>query len=156
MVVYIIDTSAWISLSEKYPLDKNASLWKKLEGLINDGKIVCPTAVRKEIKKEFNPKLHHWCRRNKTKLFVHNSELIAQVEKVLEKNDSWKNNKKQSSMADPHVVGLAVIYSKKIPSTIIVTQESKNINKNIPKTAEKFRVACIDMDGLIKREALMS
>ncbi|MGC1376738.1 MAG: DUF4411 family protein [Anaerolineales bacterium] len=53
MTIYCIDTSSIISAwSERYPIKNFPGFWKHFEQLIDDGRLVSPDEVRREIIKK--------------------------------------------------------------------------------------------------------
>lgn len=47
---YVVDTSSLIDLARHYPRKAFPGLWKKIEVLVAEGRLVAPLQVYKEIK----------------------------------------------------------------------------------------------------------
>ena len=72
---YIVDTSVLILLAQHYPKDIFASLWTSIEKLIEDGSILAPREVLKEIEQGGDDELIKWCKKYRRMFYMDN--LIA-------------------------------------------------------------------------------
>jgi hypothetical protein len=78
--VYCIDTSSLIELKIKYPREVFPTLWEKMEELIQNGQIIAPIEVKKEIEKG-DDELKKWVRgKKRNRMFIKPDE--NQVMKV--------------------------------------------------------------------------
>jgi hypothetical protein len=60
---YVIDTSALIDL-KPYPKDIFKSVWKNVEKLITDGRLIAPSEVREELLKQ-RDEIQQWAKTQK-------------------------------------------------------------------------------------------
>jgi hypothetical protein len=80
--VYCIDTSSLIELKIKYPREVFPTLWEKMEELIQNGRIIAPIEVKKEIERG-DDELKKWVRgKKRNRMFIKPDE--NQVMKVKE------------------------------------------------------------------------
>ena len=74
---YVIDSCSLIELNRKYPIDIFPTVWKKVEILIDNGFLVSPKEVLKEIEKG-DDNLKEWAKKQ-TKLFKNLSARQIQI-----------------------------------------------------------------------------
>jgi hypothetical protein len=60
-VIYIIDSSSLIELKMRYPVSTFPGVWKKIEGLIREGRLIAPKEVLEEIKRR-DDELSQWAK----------------------------------------------------------------------------------------------
>ncbi|RZN14978.1 MAG: DUF4411 family protein [Methanosarcinales archaeon] len=61
---YIIDTSSLVQLNRNNPLDVFPTIWKKLEALIKENRLVAPKEVLLEISQN-DDQLNKWAKNQK-------------------------------------------------------------------------------------------
>lgn len=156
-----MDTSSWIDLASKYPVDKDP-IWDKLQTLVDDKRIICPIEVFNELEYKKDREPYNWCKQNK-QMFIKSSDEIRSMAIALKnKNANWRSRARAGyPTADPRIISLAKYYAdpqRKFDktSTVIVTGESPKYKLGIPKTAEKYGIKCINMYEFIEQEALES
>ena len=59
--VYVVDTSALVDASIRHPQDTFPNVWKRLSGIVTDGRLISPTEVLKELEKKDDDVLS-WCK----------------------------------------------------------------------------------------------
>ncbi len=62
--IYIVDSSAWINLSQNYPKDVFSGLWASIENLIKNQRIISPKEVYKEIERR-DDELAIWSKKHR-------------------------------------------------------------------------------------------
>ena len=82
MDIYIIDTSSLIEMKDKYPVDVSLfkPVWKKVEEVCQEGRLIAPVQVLKEIE-QVDDELKRWAK-SKRKIFI--KPYKSQCDKVLE------------------------------------------------------------------------
>lgn len=170
MNIYCIDTSSLIELKGKYPETIFPTLWRKIEELIQEKRLIAPIEVKKEIEKG-DDKLKNWVRSKKrNKMFIKPDSF--QVEKVKEILSRFaflsKPEKPDELSADPWLIALAAkkneeedaknllfqregnyIYKK---NYIVVTEESKRKLERIPAVCNEFGIECINLLEMLEKE----
>lgn len=155
---YVIDSSSLIELSRMNPMDIYESVWKNLEVLLENGFLISPEEVMKEVSKK-DDELRNWTKQHK-KMFIQLDEF--QIQKVIEiqsKYPSFVDPDKENPVADPFVIALAL---EKDPQQTIIPMEKKRIvvseeklrgNKiKIPYVCQQYDIECIDVFELFRRE----
>ena len=150
MTVYCIDTSSLIAAwQERYPIEHFPSFWTKVDGLINDGRIISPIEVRNEISKR-SDELHAWLK-SRPAMFRELDEAIQiEAAQILAKFPRLVGERKLRTSADPFVIALA-----RVEGLQIVTDEKPtgSLNRpNIPDVCTALQMIPYDLLQLIKAE----
>ena len=151
-MTYCFDTSSFIHAAVRaYPFKNVPSFWVKLNELIDEGRLVCPRAVIKEIEQK-DDDLHAWIRRCSPNMTVeHDAEIQGVVAEIMGDPEMSKlvDVEKDRSTADPFVIGLA-----RTRGLILVTQEDRGRGKapKIPNIAEMMNIKHIKLVELMVRE----
>ncbi len=152
-VMYSIDTSALIAaFHERYPIGNFPSLWRKIETLIKNRRLKMAQIVFEEAMRD--TEIKRWCDENQLKPYFQvaiDESVQEKVSDVLSKFPRLVDNRTGKSGADPWVIALALTDE----NYIVLTEENPTESKNRPKIPDvctHFRVECIKMVDLIKRE----
>jgi hypothetical protein len=154
--VYCIDSSSIFELKDYYKPERFQVVWRDIETLIEEGRLVSPMEVYYEIK---DPELAEWKKSKKGQLFIEIDEEQAEIVKeIQDKFPDLVNPDKPETDADPFVVGLAVSLKKRreksfLPIVIIViTEEKRRANRQIPDVCDFYGIDCIKMTDLFDVE----
>lgn len=165
--LYIIDTSSLIQIKDHYDRRILPGIWKDLEQLIIDQRLIAPEEVKNEILYG-DDSLVPWVQ-NHVRMFYPNSDLIGLTQSVvlkefprMAKEDSEKPN------ADPFVVALTLMISQGPQQSlisfnpIVVSDEKSDLIKNsklpssqikkIPDVCNHFDLKCINHLEMFKLE----
>lgn len=149
MSIYSFDTSAWLQCWARfYPRDVFPALWGRLEGMLDDGKIICSDEVLRELAKQEDD-LTKWLR-GKPETFVELSEDVQDAtNEILARHPFIAKELARRTHADPFVVAVA-----KVRGCTVVTQEDRGTQAKprIPYVCEAFDVPCIDVITFIRQE----
>jgi hypothetical protein len=138
-------------------MDIYYSPWKKLDGLINSGRLFAPREVFDEID-QFDDTLTDWTRKNQ-KMFVEPTEVqIEIVREILKTYPSFLKNGKRFA-ADPWVIALAVEMIRNPQKIlvevkrIVVTEEKIRGNRiKIPYVCQEYNITAIDILDMFRNE----
>jgi alpha-D-ribose 1-methylphosphonate 5-triphosphate diphosphatase PhnM len=89
--VYCIDTSALVDMRIVYPLRNFTSVWEKFGKLVEEGKLISPNEVSREIEKR-DDDLRKWTRQHKPKILDVCAEYgikCIRAENLIER-EGWK------------------------------------------------------------------
>lgn len=145
---YCIDTSALIDLSRrKYAPDVFPSLWKQIEELVKNGRIISHQKVFEELKKltDKSDDLLKWAKTHKRMFISLDARQSKNVSKILGAFPRLVDQDRETEEADPFVIALAMVEDL----TVITSEQPANIdiNKNarpkIPDVCKYFKVKCI-------------
>ena len=145
-VKYIIDTSSILSQKDDEPHRRtiNKTLWKCIDELISDGRIVTCS----EIIEEVNDKdLKAWFIRLGGEILPIDDEVQENVKKVVTTNPQLVDFKENKSSGDAFLIATAMKYG-----LIVITQENKIKQKKIPFVCKNLNIPCVDIIGLCERE----
>lgn len=164
--LYVIDTSSLIEIHRRYPTAMLPGIWKDIEALIREGRIVAPEFVRSEIFRQ-DDNLKDWVTRHTCMFENTGPELLATTATVVNRFiRTAQVLSERPDHADPFVVGLAIKLAKQSrfePRTVVVVTEEKSklagnpglrdaeIEK-IPDVCEKLGIPCLGHLEMFKRE----
>ncbi len=149
---YCFDTSALVdSWRRYYRYTTFQPLWDKIGACIQDGSIVIPEEVKKEIGAG-NDELITWFKPYHAFVTQISVEQIAIVTEIVNKYPLVSQYKKPRPYhADPFVVALG-----KLTSSTVVTYEHKNSGRNenpsIPDLCHEYGVECCSLSDFFERE----
>src|SRR5271165_4468873 len=107
MVTYCIDTSALIAAwQERYPPENFPPFWKRVDDLIDCGRLVAPTEVLRETAKR-SDELHDWLSELECMFHELDDKIQIAVGNVLNKFPRLVGERKLRTSADPFVIALA-------------------------------------------------
>ncbi|MDD4353412.1 MAG: DUF4411 family protein [Candidatus Nanoarchaeia archaeon] len=155
--VYVIDSSSLIELNKHSSMDVFISVWKKLEELVKQKRLVAPYEVYKEIIKK-DDQLSKWAQRHQ-KLFVKpTAKQIKIVQEILKEYPSIVDKNKTDS-ADPWVIALAIELSTSPQQTlgkvkrIVVSEELiRGERIRIPYICQKKNIECVNKIEMFRIE----
>jgi len=165
--LYIIDTSSLIQIKDHYDRRILPGIWKDLEQLIIDQRLIAPEEVKNEIL-DGDDSLVKWVH-DHARMFYPNGDLIESTQNIvlktfpkMAKEDSEKPN------ADPFIVALALTISEGPQQAlisynpIVVSDEKSDLIKNpslpfsqvkkIPDVCEHFKLKYINHLEMFKIE----
>lgn len=165
--LYIIDTSSLIQIKDHYDRRILPGIWRDLEHLIIDQRLIAPEEVKNEILFG-DDSLVPWVQKH-DRMFYPNGDLIGLTQNVvlnkfpqMAKEDSEKPN------ADPFAVALALMISQGPQQSlisfnpIVVSDEKSDLIKNpklpfsqikkIPDVCDFFKLKCINHLEMFKTE----
>jgi Domain of unknown function (DUF4411) len=164
--LYVVDTSFFIEIHKRYPKGTLPGIWKDLEALIRDGRIIAPENVKTEINRQ-DDELKEWVNSHSTMFEPLGTELWNRTGVVV---NAFPRTAHALSLnpehADPFVIGLAMKLEAQgsfEPRTVVVVAEERGklaenpelrdaeIEK-IPDVCEKFGIGCVTHLEMFKRE----
>ena len=154
---YVIDTSSLVKLNRENPIDVYPSVWKKIEELIKQNKLVSPKEVHNEINLN-DDHLANWAKSQKNLFVKPTKKQIEIVQKILEDYPSSIDAERKFD-ADPWVIALAKELIENPQKTIseikviVVTEEKIRGNKvKIPLICKNLAIPSIDLISAFREE----
>jgi hypothetical protein len=154
---YIIDTSSLVELNKHNPMDVYPGVWKKLEKLVREGRLLAPKEVFYEIG-IIDDQLHVWSKSQHTLFVDPTTKQIEIVKEILKKFPSLINIDRKYD-ADPWVIALSIELAKSSQMTlftikrIVVTEEKLRGNRvRIPLVCREFGIEFLDIIGMFREE----
>lgn len=150
-MIYCVDTSSLIAAwQERYPIENFPKFWDRMDGLIEDGRLISPIEVFNEIKKR-SDELHGWCKSRKDAMFRElDDDVQIEVANVLQRFPRLVADKKLRTSADPFVIALA-----RVTGHQLVTEEKPTgslSRPNIPDVCAQLSLSTIGILQVIQRE----
>jgi len=148
---YSIDTSAILEAwRRRYPPDVFPAVWKRFEGVIDQGELGASEEVFLEIERR-DDEVHAWAKARKAKLFVAiDEEQQGHVSAILDKHERLVDTRKNRSAADPFVIALAIA-----KGCAVVTAEAatgKPERPNIPDVCSGMGVRSLNLVEFFRDE----
>ncbi len=152
--VYVVDTSALVDASIRYPQDTFPNVWKRLSGIVTDGRLISPSEVPKELEKKDDDVLS-WCKTNSRMFVDNNNEIVKLVDEVMSEFKQLVPVNSVNAVADPFVVALArVIQAQSIDDSTpaVITHESRRSDIKIPAACTRYNITDMTLLGMFSTE----
>ena len=159
--IYVIDTSSLIEIKpENFPPDIYVSMWRDIENLIRSDRFISHKYVFEELRKYEGKRdeILKWVEKHKKIFKDITPQQTKIVKQILEKYPSLIDTN-GSVEADPFIIALALekdpqqaLFSSTFEK-IVVTEEKLKGNKiKIPLICQHFRINCINIFSMFRRE----
>jgi hypothetical protein len=155
---YCIDTSALIDLKNRYPQKVFPGLWRRMEQLVHDERLIAPSDVYEELIRG-DDEISRWAKQYKSMFRRQDAHLIREAKEVVRQAPSLNDPNKIGAHADPFVVALARIdhqYGQSQLfqySCIVVSHEAESKGRRkIADACRHFGLECITLPTLFARE----
>lgn len=149
--LYCIDTSALIAgHKELYPATNFPNLWRRIEEVISDGRLIAPDEVFHELEKR-DDEVTEWARGQSALFHPIDAEVQhALTRRVSVEFNAWIDPNKLPPWADPLVVAVALCKG----ATVITEEKWSNspqmIKWKIPNICKPYGVRCLNFLQLIQ------
>ncbi|MEI8395301.1 MAG: DUF4411 family protein [Rhodospirillaceae bacterium] len=147
--IYSIDTSALLHGWRRYYRPKNFGfIWKRMDALIECGRLRASIEVYHEIKKK-DDEIYEWVK-ERAELFFVDIDDACQIEvaRIMERHPRLVDTVKGRSGADPFVIALAATAR---PNMTVITEEQPGKHR-IPDVCLIEQIPCIGLADFIERE----
>jgi len=155
--IYVIDSSSLINLNRYSPIDVFPSVWKNLESLISQDRLVAPLEVLNEITQK-DDQLSKWVK-EQTNFFRDVTEKQTEIAREILKLYPSIVRVDRKYDADSWVIALAIEMKSDPQQTlvhkkIIVVTGEKNRGERvrIPYVCQKYQVDAIDIMEMFRIE----
>lgn len=149
---YCMDTSALIDLKELYPRDIFPSLWKSIERLISERRLIAPREVLKELEtyEVKEDELLKWAKRHKGMFKDLDAEQLQHVRNILANFPHLVDPTKTTPDADPFIIALAISEG----CTVITSEKPANpgARPKIPDVCARHNVKSISLLEFFRQE----
>jgi len=152
--IYCIDASSLIKLKQDFPRAVFPSVWKRVEQLVVDTRLIAPDEVAREL--EPDDELRPWAKQHKKMFRRINQQQLHSAQEVMAEFPALAKPGKFGPAADPFVVALARIESQpadslfKKAACVVVTEERGP--QSIQGACRHFQIACATLIELFQRE----
>ena len=151
-MIYVIDTSVVSMLHKNYYRENFPSLWKRFDGMVNDGLFTSCREAFRELE-DIGGQGFDWAKAN-VGLFVapdaKEGGIVAQIYAVkhLQANIEKQKLHKGGKCADPFLIARA----KSIGGTVLTMEQLRANSAKIPNICEHFKVPCVDLQEFMEVE----
>lgn len=147
---YSIDTSAILDAWVRYyPPDVMPGLWEKIGELIQSGKLIATKEVLIELSKK-DDEVYKWAKDNNRMFREIDEGIQITVTQILKDYMRLVDTRKNRSMADPFVIGLAINEKCTVVSG---EKPTNNLEKpNIPDVCNALGIPCITILELCREQ----
>ena len=152
-MVYVFDTSAFVSLFGNFYRQRFPTLWNLFDQMIADDRIVSTREVAREIEDQTDD-LTTWIKQNPA-VFATPIEaegvFVGEIFKVahFKANIEQKKLLKGGKNADPFVVARCSILSQ---GTVVTLEKYKTNAAKIPNICRHFGIACMSLEQFMEAE----
>lgn len=112
MLIYSIDTSGWTSIRRGYPVNNFPSLWRNVDYLTKNSRLISPHEVYAELEKQ-DDELLKWAKLHKEPFLKLDDEQVAVGLQIVADFPTLVNPLKQTPDADPFVISLTIVQRKR-------------------------------------------
>jgi hypothetical protein len=150
-MIYCVDTSSLIAAwQERYPIENFPKFWDRVDGLIEENRLISPLEVLLETKKR-SDELYGWLKARKADVFRELDDAVQkEAANVLARFPRLVGDKKLSTSADPFVIALALVQGVQV-----VTEEKptgSDRRPHIPDVCAELGVQCKSLLDMIRSE----
>ena len=152
-----MDTSGWTSLKRGYPVSNFPSLWRNVEHLAKNSRLISPHEVYAELEKQ-DDELLNWAKLHKGSFLKLDGEQVAVGLQIVADFPTLVNPFKQTPDADPFVISLAIVQRKRSTlfgdDCIVVSAEKKGSpqKSKIPDVCNHFGIRHFTILDIIAEE----
>ena len=158
-ISYCVDTCSLIELHRRYPrkVEVFASLWEKVEALIENGRLFSPREVLRELEKQ-DDDVHNWAKNHKEIFVAPETNQLDRVKIILREHGNLVDPDKETPEADPFVIALAWARREALfpCDCYVVTEETPagpGAGKTkIPNVCSAYGIPCIRLVTLFEQE----
>ncbi len=147
--IYCIDSSSLIDgYRSIYPHNIFIGLWDKIDGLVQQQRLIAPEQVYKELIDQ-DDDLAGWIKDRRQMFIAPDSDQDAVIRTIALNFPQLTRTVLLADPADPWVVALA-----KVRGCLVVSEEKgrSHTNPKIPQICERFRVSHIPFLSIVKAE----
>lgn len=150
MTTYSMDTSALVDgINRYYRPSVHRSLWDKIDGLIDAGRVIATEEVRIEVCRK-EDRLTDWCKQ-RSKMFLEVDEAIQPaVSQILAAHPKLIKAMSNKSSADPFVIALAFVKGGTVVSAERASGSSER--PRIPDVCDAFGIKCFTLMDVMEAE----
>jgi len=154
--LHCIDTSSFITLKH-YPRDLFNPLWSFMEELIVKGRLIAPNEVLRELSKQ-DDNIYKWAKTQKPAFLGLDAAQGAVLREVLAQFPALAAAMKVSAHADPIVVSLALLHTRRNPANpcVVVTEEKLRGagSHKVPNVCNYFGLKTSTLLDVLREEGL--
>lgn len=147
---YMIDTCSITAMRRIYPKDVFPGVWDKISGLAESGVLISSDQVLEELRTQDDVVLE-WAEKH-DEIFLPLDEAVQKKAMEILEHHDMIDLKRRKSGADPFVVATAIVNS-----CSVVTEEKASGDggkPKIPNVCKAYKVECISLLDMLKREGL--
>lgn len=150
-MIYCVDTSSLIAAwQERYPIENFPKFWDRVDGLIQENRLVSPVEVFLETKKR-SDELHTWLKARKAAVFLELDDAVqTEAANVLARFPRLVGDKKLNTSADPFVIALALVQGVPVLTEEKLTGSDRK--PHIPDVCAALGVECKNLLDMIRTE----
>jgi hypothetical protein len=152
--IYCIDASSLIKLRQDFPRTVFPAVWKRVEQLAAEGRLIAPDEVAREIKPD--DELGPWAKQHKNMFRRIDQQQLNFAQEIEAEFPALAKPGKFGPAADPFLVALARIESQSAESLfgkaacVVLTEERGP--QSIPGACRHYQIACANLIELFQRE----
>ena len=150
-VTYTVDTSSFTELRRTYPRPHFDAVWKLVEKLATEGRLLSIDEVFREIECQ-DDEVAEWATKHSKIFLPLDAPIQLKAREILKNHPTLVDLKKKKSGADPFLIAAAIIRE-----ATVVTQEKRSGGPpavKIPDVCQAYKVRCIPLLEMLQAEGL--
>ncbi|MCY3575389.1 MAG: DUF4411 family protein [Chloroflexi bacterium] len=154
-MTYVVDTSSFIELFQKYPRSLFPSLWQEFENLIDRDALSSIIQVKQELQREKNgDQASYWAQQPSVRRLFTSPTLEEMVFLSSELASSkFRDAVPQHLRSTNEKADIYLIARARVFDGIVVTEERyKPQGTKIPTICKGFNIDCVNLLGMMQRE----
>lgn len=157
MLIYSMDTSGWTALKRGYPASNFPSLWRNVDYLAKNSRLISPHEVYIELENQ-DDELLEWAKLHKESFLKLDEEQVAVGLQIVADFPTLVNPLKQTPDADPFVISLAIVQRKRSTllgdECVVVSTEKRGSPQKykIPDVCSHFGIMHFTILDIIAEE----
>ena len=153
-MIYVFDTSIFVTLFKSYYRGRFPSLWEKFDSMVYTRRIISTREVKREIEDQ-NDKLTDWANNNSSVFPIPTKDVGDFVKAIYQIRNFHANIEKKKLLkggkcADPFVVGTALAIEPR--GTVVTFEVNKPHSAKIPNICEHFNIPCLNLEEFMEEE----
>lgn len=143
---YIIDTCSILSQKADEPHRRSVynTLWQNIDEMIRKAEIVICSEIEDEVEDDA---LKKWLRRNNCEILPVDANVEQNVKKIVNEHPDLLSFSNMKSSGDAFLIATAMKYR-----IAVITEETKDSPKKIPKICEAYSIPCVNITELAEKE----
>jgi hypothetical protein len=139
--IYCVDASSLIAMKRVYPRKSLGALWELIEKLVDDGRLIAPHEVLREVGK-VEDDLKDWAKKRAAIFVPIDNEQGDALKQIQRSFPTINDAAKEGPHADPWCVALSLVRMRKGEDIWLINEEKQTITRSekIPYVCDHFKI----------------
>lgn len=154
-MTYVVDTSSFIELFQKYPRDVFPNLWQEYENLVDSGMLISVTQVKEELQRaKHGDQVSEWAQQPSAReLFTSPTDeemlfLRSELSSSKFRDAVPDHLRSANEKADIYLIARARVFG----ATVVTEERYKPQGTKIPTICKDYNIDCVNLIGMMQCE----